>query len=164
MWSIWSKPPLNNFLPSHHYMNQFFAQKNTVVYADDDPDDIELVEDAFKRFTNNVEVITFRDASQALSYLKNLEEEEMPCLIILDINMPLMSGKDALIRLRQMKRYEDVPVVLFTTSSMPVDRRFAEDYKAGFVTKPLGYEQMEVITKQFVDHCTEETRKKMGRL
>ena len=145
-------------------MTKFLAPKHIVVYADDDPDDIELVEDAFKRYATNVEVITFTDASQALSYLKNQTDlDPLPCLIILDINMPLMSGKEALVRLRQMDRYEAIPVVLFTTSSMPVDKAFAQHYNAGFITKPLGYEQMEIITKQFIDHCTDETQKKIRR-
>jgi CheY-like chemotaxis protein len=146
-------------------MTKFLAPKNIVVYADDDPDDIELVEEAFKHYANNVEVITFRDASQALSYLKNLSDgDPFPCLIILDINMPLMSGKEALVRLRNMERYESIPVVLFTTSSMPLDKGFAQHHNAGFITKPLGYEQMAVIIKQFIDHCTDETQKKIRRI
>lgn len=145
-------------------MTKSLAPKNIVVYADDDPDDIELVEEAFKHYTTNVEVITFPNASQALSYLKNLSDgDPAPCLVILDINMPVMNGKDALVRLRQMERYESVPVVLFTTSSMPVDKKFAEHYNAGFITKPLGYEQMELITTEFISHCTEETQKKIRR-
>lgn len=145
-------------------MTKYTAPKNVVVYADDDPDDIELVEEAFRHYTNNVEVITFSNGSETLSYLKTLSTDDaMPCLIILDINMPMLNGKEALVRLRQLEGFDTVPVVLFTTSSMPVDKSFAERYNAGFVTKPLGFEQMEIITKQFVDHCTEETRRKIRR-
>lgn len=145
-------------------MTKYLAPKHIVVYADDDPDDIELVEDAFRQFALNVEVITFGDASQALSYLNNLSDgDPLPCLVILDINMPLLNGKEALVRLRQMDRYSGVPVVLFTTSSMPVDKAFARQHNAGFITKPLGYEQMEIITRQFIDHCTQETQKKIKR-
>lgn len=146
-------------------MTKYTTAKNIVVYADDDSDDIELVEDAFRQYANNVEVVTFPDGSQALSYLRNLSDADpLPCLIILDINMPVINGKDVLVRLRQVERFEEVPVVLFTTSSMPVDRSFALQYKAGFITKPLGYEQMEMITKEFIDHCTEETQKKIRRM
>lgn len=147
-----------------HSMTKYTTPNNIVIYADDDPDDIELVEDAFKQFANNVEVITFRDGSQALSYLRNLTEEEpAPCLVILDINMPVLNGKETLVRLRQVEKFKDVPVVLFTTSSMPADKTFARQYGAGFVTKPLGYEQMEMITKEFINNCTQETQNKIRR-
>jgi CheY-like chemotaxis protein len=134
------------------------------VYADDDPDDIELVEEAFRQYANNVEVLTFQNGSQVLAYLKNLSNDDpVPCLIILDINMPVLNGKETLVRLRQLEKYVSVPVVMFTTSSMPLDKTFAQHYDAGFVTKPLGFKQMEIITKQFIDHCTEETKKKIRR-
>ena len=146
-------------------MTRYTTSKNIVIYADDDPDDIELVEDAFRQYASNVEVVAFPDGSQALSYLRSTSDTDpLPCLIILDINMPVINGKEVLTRLRQLERFEDVPVVLFTTSSMPVDKSFAYQYKAGFITKPLGYEQMEMITKEFIDHCTEETQKKIRRL
>lgn len=145
-------------------MTKYIAPKNIVIYADDDQDDIELVEEAFRQFANNVEVITFQNGSQALSYLKNMSDDEpAPCLIILDINMPVLNGKETLMRLRQLEKYEDVPVVLFTTSSMPPDKSFAQRFKAGFVTKPLGFQQMEIITRQFIDHCSMETQKKIRR-
>jgi CheY-like chemotaxis protein len=145
-------------------MTNYIAPRNIVIYADDDPDDIELVEEAFRHFAHNVEVHTFQNGSHALSYLKNLSEDDpSPCLIILDINMPVLNGKETLVRLRQLEKYEQVPVVLFTTSSMPLDKVFAQHYNAGFVTKPLGFEQMKIITKEFINHCTEETQKKIRR-
>lgn len=146
-------------------MTKYISPKHIVVYADDDTDDIELVEEAFKQFAADVEVIPFTDGSQALSYLRNLTDADpLPCLVILDINMPVLNGKDTLIRLRQIDRYADVPVVLFTTSSMPPDKQFAQQQKAGFITKPLGYEQMELITREFIGHCTQETQHKIRRL
>ena len=146
-------------------MSQYTTSKHIVLYADDDQDDIELVQDAFQQFANNVEVITFPDGSRALSYLRNLSDADpLPCLIILDLNMPVLNGKETLLRLRQLHRYNHVPVVLFTTSSMPVDSQFAQHNNAGFVTKPLGFEQMEMITHSFIDHCSEETQKKIRRM
>ncbi|WP_162944485.1 response regulator [Flavisolibacter nicotianae] len=145
-------------------MTKYLAPTNLVVYADDDPDDIELVEDAFRQFANNVDVATFADGSTALSYLRSLgDTDPLPCLIILDINMPVLNGKEVLVRLRQMDKFEGVPVVLFTTSSMPVDQSFAQQHNAGFVTKPLGFEQMEIITRQFIDHCAQEVQRKIRR-
>ena len=134
--------------------------KNIVLYADDDSDDLELVQDSFSLYSKNVEVVTMRDGSQALSYLNRLSDDDpLPCLIILDINMPVINGKEVLKNLRDLPRFETVPVVLFTTSSLPQDEKFAKKYNAGFVTKPLDVTQMEVITELFIDHCADEIRK-----
>jgi CheY-like chemotaxis protein len=145
-------------------MTQSIVPKNVVFYADDDPDDLQLVQDSFAQYARNVEVITATDGSQALSYLDSLTDlDPTPCLIILDVNMPVFDGKQVLARLRQMDRFQQVPVVLFTTSSQPMDQNFATRYNAGFITKPLSMQQMEIITDQFIDHCTEEIRKKIRR-
>jgi CheY-like chemotaxis protein len=145
-------------------MTKSSLPKNIVFYADDDNDDLELVQDAFARFSTNVEVITAKDGNQALTYLQNLDgSDPKPCLIILDVNMPMVNGKEVLKQIRNMEEFESVPVILFTTSSMPQDKSFAEKYNAGFVTKPLDVSQMEVITELFIDHCTDEIKKKIRR-
>ena len=140
-------------------------QKNIVLYADDDPDDLMLVKDAFSKYSQNIEVITASDGAEALSYLKNLSSfDTAPCLIILDINMPRLNGKEALKDIRSMKRFEDIPVVLFTTSSQLTDKTFASNYNAAFLKKPIDISQMEIITDQFIQHCAEEVRKKIGKI
>jgi CheY-like chemotaxis protein len=134
--------------------------KNIVLYADDDTDDIQLVTEAFLNYSQNVELITVDDGLEALSYLKNLSTDDpAPCLIILDINMPRMDGKEALIKIRQMQRFEDVPSILFTTSSQPRDKDFAEKYNAGFLTKPIDFTQMDIIAAKFIEHCASEVKK-----
>jgi CheY-like chemotaxis protein len=134
--------------------------KNIVFYADDDVDDLELVQDAFNRYTNNVEVVTAKDGVQALSYLKSLNEHTpTPCLIILDINMPVLNGRDVLKKIKEMPPLASVPVVLFSTSSSAMDKEFAKKYEAGFVTKPLDVSQMEMITELFVEHCRDEIKR-----
>lgn len=143
-------------------MTKPISSKNIVLYADDDPDDLELVKDAFEHYSKNVDVITVTTGMQALSYLDKLTEyDPKPCLIILDINMPVLSGKDVLLKIRLMERFHSVPVVLFSTSSQPSDKTFALRYDAGFVIKPLDVRQMEAIAVQFIDHCSEEVRRKI---
>ena len=146
-------------------MTKSIPPKNIVLYADDDTDDLMLVQDAFALFSPDVEVVTATDGIEALSYLKNLSPfDPAPCLIILDINMPRINGKETLRSIREMERYNQVPVVMFTTSSQPADKEFARKYAAGFLTKPIDLEQMQFITQQFVDHCTDEVKKNIRRL
>ena len=143
-------------------MTNSTTERNIVFYADDDLDDLELVKDAFAQYSTNVEVLTATDGSKALSYLNNLKNcDVLPCLIILDVNMPVINGKETLLRLREIEHFQNVPVVLFTTSSQPIDKNFAQKYNAGFITKPIDVKQMEIIADQFIEHCSEEIRSKI---
>lgn len=145
-------------------MTNSIKPRSIVFYADDDFDDLELVKDAFAQYSKDIELLTAADGSKALSYLSNLKKyDTLPCLIILDINMPVINGKEVLLRLRDIEHFQDVPVVLFTTSSQPIDKTFAKKYNAGFITKPIDIKQMEFIAEQFMGHCTEEIRNKIRR-
>jgi len=138
--------------------------KNIVFYADDDSDDLELVQDAFARFTTNVEVVTAKDGVQALAYLQSLNlQSPTPCLIILDINMPILNGIDVLKKIKGMPHLLTVPVVLFSTSSSALDKEFARRYNAGFVTKPLDVSQMEMVTELFIGHCSDAIKRNIRR-
>ncbi len=135
-----------------------------VVYADDDPDDIELVTEAFEHYGGNVTLKTFPDGLTILSFLKNLSVvDNIPCLIILDINMPGMTGKECLKQIRQIDLFKDLPVVLFTASVSDRDKEFAKLHRAGFITKPLTAPQMEKIAASFIEHCNSEIQKLITR-
>ncbi len=145
-------------------MSKPFPPNNIIVYADDDPDDLQLLSDSFHQYSDRVELLTFCDGIQALTYLQNISPNEpLPCLIILDVNMPRLDGKELLKQLRQHKRFAKVPVVLFTTSSLESDKDFALKHNAGFLTKPIDMRQMEIITDQFIDHCTDDIREEIRR-
>ena len=145
-------------------MTQTTPPTHLVLYADDDADDIKFVEESFSETTRNIELITTYNGMDLIKYLEGLNQlDPNPCLIILDVNMPLLNGKETLLRIRQMARFQDIPVVLFTTSSTEFDRSFARKYNAGFVTKPLDNTQMKNITDQFIEHCDDEVRKHIRR-
>ncbi len=130
--------------------------KRIVLYADDDPDDRDFVREAFAEHTSDIELVTFPDGIELFKFICHTQKNtESPCLIILDVNMPMLSGKETLRMLRGRKGYEDTPVILFTTSISPHDASFAERYGAGFISKPLTEKQMDLIVERFLDHCNE---------
>lgn len=125
-----------------------------IYYADDDADDREMVTEAFRTEAPHTALQVFEDGVSLLHHL-SAGKEGSPCLIILDINMPMLSGKDTLRLLRDNPKYEAIPVVLFTTSSSPHDSDFAQQYNSGFVTKPLLLDQMGSVVKKFIGYCEE---------
>ncbi len=134
--------------------------KHTVLYADDDIDDLELVKEVFSKHSNNVDIICVNNGLQAVEFLEKFPPHQPdPCLIILDINMPRLNGKQALEQIRQMDRFQNAPVILFTTSTHPMDKFFAEKHKAGFITKPIDFTQMHHIAEVFISHCADDVQK-----
>lgn len=145
-------------------MTKSLPPKNLVLYADDDPDDIELVSEAFSIYSRNIELLTFKDGVEMLSYIESINPfQAAPCLFIIDINMPRLNGKETLKRLRRIEEFAEVPAVLFTTSTLPSDESFARNFNAGFVTKPLHTNQVHQIVDQIIDHCSDEVKKIIRR-
>lgn len=140
-------------------MKKYNQPKRLVLYADDDRDDRHFVRTALFSREADIELKTFPNAIALLQFILDQDEDEpLPCLIILDVNMPQMNGKEALKNLRSFKKYKDVPVILFSTSTLPSDFLFAEDHKAAFFTKPLNENQMEIIIEKFLEHCKENAK------
>lgn len=138
--------------------------KQILVYVDDDEDDLQLVEDAMFPYMDSIELCLFQSGTAAYSFLMDMENSGLkPCVIILDMNMPRLGARELLPVLRSMSFFEDVPVILFTTSSMQHDYHFALQHNAGFITKPMTYKQMDVIAEEFLSHCSDEVKAKIKR-
>ncbi len=146
-------------------MTHIIPSKNLVLYADDDADDRMFVKEAFEEHTINVELITTKDGVETISFLeKSLINKVIPCLIILDINMPRMNGKQTVQKIKEIKELEHVPIILFSTSSQQMDKEFASNYKIGFLTKPIDYTEMEKVINHFFEYCSDQTKAEIRKL
>ncbi len=130
--------------------------KHTIVYAEDDLDDLFILQQAFGKY-NHIEVVHALDGKKAMHLLENMAAEKvLPCLVILDINMPVMNGREALQAIRHHNGLSKLPVVLFSTSSSASDKQFAEDNEAMLITKPVDFGNLEVIVENFIERCNFE--------
>ncbi|HVF96326.1 MAG TPA: response regulator [Flavisolibacter sp.] len=135
------------------------TSKHTIVYAEDDMDDLFIVRQAFEKH-DHISVEHAPDGSEALTLLENMvQKKRLPCLVILDINMPVMNGRETLQAIRNHPELHKLPVVLFSTSNSTVDRSFAQNLGAELVTKPIEYRDLESIARTFVEQCNFEMSK-----
>ena len=74
--------------------------------------------------------------------------------------MPLMDGRQALVKIKAHADLKKVPVVMFTTSSSNLDKEFALKWGADFITKPLRYAEVEGLAEEFVRRCDQEINKR----
>lgn len=133
--------------------------KHTIIYAEDDLDDLFILTQAFQKH-DHIEVLHAPDGKKAMLLLETMAgENSLPCLVILDINMPVMNGREALQAIRSHDNLNKLPVVLFSTSSSASDRLFAEAHEALLITKPSDYLNLETIVTNFLDHCNFDINK-----
>ena len=74
-----------------------------VLCVDDDPDDRDLIRNAIFHVDPSYTVAHATNGKEALQYLQRASETELPCLVILDINMPVMDGKQTLVEIKRQK-------------------------------------------------------------
>jgi CheY-like chemotaxis protein len=135
---------------SHLTMNTSY----TILYIEDDQDDLMLIAEAFEKYTDHLRVVHAPNGYEGLLALERMKQNgSLPCLIIIDINMPVMDGNETLRQIRSENEYNELPVVMFSTSSNPSDKKLAAELDADFMTKPSSIKEMEILVSAFVNKC-----------
>lgn len=133
-----------------------------ILMADDDADDRLLAQDAMHESRVLNELHFVEDGVQLLSYLRgddnfsNRTLYPMPGLILLDLNMPKMDGREALLEIKADPRLRRIPVVILTTSKAEEDMVKGYDLgAASYITKPVTFdalvELMRTLGKYWVE-------------
>lgn len=130
-----------------------YVNKSLLLYAEDDMDDFESLEDAVGQLTDKFQLVHARNGTEVISLLQNELSENLPCLIILDLNMPVMDGKETLLWLKKQEVYKDIPVMIFTTSSREEDVRLCQTYQCTFFRKPTLYRDLLHVAQTMLDKC-----------
>ncbi|MFY7912372.1 MAG: response regulator [Emticicia sp.] len=119
-------------------------KKLVILVADDDEDDQLFTKEAFEESKLLVDIRFVNDGLELLDYLKqqnkyaNSEDCPKPALILLDLNMPKMDGREALKVIKSDSKLKLIPVVALTTSKAEQD--VLKTYELGinsFITKPV---------------------------
>lgn len=109
-----------------------------VLLVEDNPGDVRLIQEAMK--DRGVCLHAVRDGEQALRFLNReggFADMPRPDLILLDLNLPRLSGREVLAALKAHPAYRCIPVIVITSSQAPDDVHFAyENHANGYVVKP----------------------------
>ncbi|HEX8315440.1 MAG TPA: response regulator [Flavisolibacter sp.] len=127
---------------------------HSILWADDDTDDLYIVKEVMENIDDKHQVIEATDGRQALDYLNSIETPcKLPCLVVLDINMPVLNGKETLAIIRSEERFNSIAVVVFTTSSSERDRQFCERFGVEMFSKPHTYADFEKMIGTLLTLC-----------
>ena len=128
-------------------------KKNTILWADDDVDDLQMMREILMKNNKDFNLVEVGNGKQALEYLENKPDADLPCLIILDINMPVLDGKEALSFIKRNERLSDIPVVVFTTSASELDKLYCKRLGTEMITKPPSYTKLESVVVKLLEMC-----------
>lgn len=126
----------------------------TILCVDDDPDDLAMLREAINEIGTDFQIHEAFDGVHALELLRQMNEAgALPCLIVLDINMPRMDGKQTLVALQKHKTFSTIPVVLFSTSSSMLDITFSKAKHVELITKPIEYKSLLTAADRLLSYC-----------
>ena len=126
-----------------------------ILLVEDNPDDVELTRIAFDEAKVANRLVVVRDGAEALDYLfargehAGREAGDLPSIVLLDLNLPRVDGREVLQAIREDARTRSLPVVVLTTSAEPFDLESA--YALGvnsYIQKPVDFERFVWAVKQ----------------
>ncbi|MCF6436292.1 MULTISPECIES: response regulator [Pseudoalteromonas] len=135
-------------------MNYSQPKRINILMADDDEDDRMLTQDALDegRVLNTINFV--HDGVELLEYLRHegrfsdVRAHPRPSLILLDLNMPRMDGRQALKEIKADPNLRSIPVVILTTSKQEEDKlRGYDSGAASYISKPVNFESLVELMK-----------------
>ena len=123
-----------------------------ILIVDDDDADALMIEEALGSSGTHTVVSRVADGREALDYLHRTgayQDAQRPDLILLDLNMPRMDGRETLAAIKTDDRLKAIPVVILTTSGAAPDIASSYQHRANaYVTKPFGLDDFESTVRQ----------------
>jgi len=131
----------------------YFVDPLKILLVEDDQDDVELMEDVLREKGVSFTLDVVKQGDKVISFLKM--GKNFPNIILLDLNIPKLHGRDVLARLKADNDLRHIPVVILTTSSTPAEKEYC--LKAGahhFLTKPTTVDGFDISIRTILSVAT----------
>ena len=129
-------------------------KKRHILWADDDLDDLMLMRHVLQDLDNEYNITEVHNGQEAIDFLKEAKKTNtLPCLIILDMNMPVLNGKETLTLIKKDEVLKQIPVVFFTTSNSEMDKLYCKRIGVEMITKPPQFSDLKEAVKKLLEYC-----------
>ncbi|MCX7592598.1 MAG: response regulator [Fischerella sp.] len=133
-----------------------------LLIVEDSNEDFRILQRLMRRMAVKNPIYRCTSGDEVLDYLyqegnyKNIDTAPRPSVILLDLNLPGIDGRDILERLKQDKSFKEIPIIIFTTSSNPQDIELCYQKGAnGYLIKPMDTQELQKTIQAFVDYWLE---------
>ena len=125
-----------------------------ILLGEDDADDQEMLKEVFTSIDTGFILFFVNNGKEIISALEKLKDDQMPCLIVLDYNMPGLNGADILRELSTNERYKNIPKVVWSTSGSEKFRNICLELGAvDYVIKPNNVVGLEEVARYMLSLC-----------
>lgn len=125
-----------------------------ILLGEDDPDDQEMLKEVFTSIDTAFVLFFVNNGSEIISALEKLKDDQMPCLIVLDYNMPGLNAADILRELSTNERYKNIPKVVWSTAGSEKFRSLCLELGAvDYVIKPNNITDLDRIARYMLSLC-----------
>ena len=127
-----------------------------ILLIEDNLADLRIMQEIFKEFNTKTKIHTVNNGVEALKFLNKKEKYQnnsVPDLIFLDLNIPLIEGFEVLKKIKTNDKLKNIPILILTTSTDQKDFLKAQELQADcLITKPLNYDRY-IILLRHVEEC-----------
>jgi CheY-like chemotaxis protein len=125
-----------------------------ILLVEDDEDDQEFLKLAFQKTSAKQSLHIANNGQKALDYLYQLSEKDYPCLIVLDLNMPVLDGIKTLEALKGKPAFNNIPKVVLTTSDSDEDKaRCLSNGATDYLIKPHNMKEIIKTVENMLRYC-----------
>ena len=125
-----------------------------ILLGEDDADDQEMLKEVFASIDQTFILFFVNNGDEIFSALEKMKDDQMPCLIVLDYNMPGRSGADILRELGTNERYQSIPKIVWSTSGSEKFRSLCLELGAvDYITKPSSIDDLEKAARYMLSVC-----------
>jgi CheY-like chemotaxis protein len=125
-----------------------------ILLGEDDADDQEMLKEVFASIDTSFILFFVNNVKEVLSALEKLKADQMPCLIVLDYNMPGLNGADILRELSTNEQYKKIPKVVWSTAVSENFRKTCLELGAvDYVIKPNNVAGLEEVARYMLSIC-----------
>lgn len=125
-----------------------------ILLGEDDIDDEELLKELFSSVDDSFELTFINNGRQLIERLDTFPESQLPCLLILDYNMPELNGADILENLKTKERYASIPKIIWSTSGTETYRKKCLELGAqDYLIKPSRVTELVQAIQYMLSYC-----------
>ncbi len=121
-------------------------------------DDLMLMRHVLQDIGQKYDIAEVGNGQEALDYLDAAKHNgTLPALIILDMNMPVLNGKEALALIKKDNALKNIPLVFFTTSNSELDKMYCRRFGVEMITKPPQYSSLKEAVKKLLSNYLQKS-------